>query len=131
MARPRKGGVPPTYKTAEELQKKLDAYFADCDANGESYNEFSLGLYLGVTVRTLESWFNGERCPWLRETIEFAYMRISAQICRNAEMNPKSNIPIFLLKQKRYGGYQDKIESKADVTVNVHMGKGMEASDFE
>lgn len=39
-------------------------------------------------------------------------------------------MPIFALKQKRYGGYQDKVEANAEVKVSVQMGKNMEASDF-
>ena len=37
---------------------------------------------------------------------------------------------IFLLKQEKFGGYQDKIEAKSDLNVNVKMGKNMEESDF-
>ena len=38
---------------------------------------------------------------------------------------------IFLLKQPRFGGYQDKIEAKQDISVNVNMGKNMDKSDWE
>ena len=38
---------------------------------------------------------------------------------------------IFLMKQPRFGGYQDKIEAKQDIQVNVKMGNGMDASDFK
>ena len=38
---------------------------------------------------------------------------------------------IFMLKQKRFAGYQDKIEAKTDIAVNVKMGSGMDDSDFK
>lgn len=121
----------PKYKTAEELQKKLDAYFAECDEKGEIYNEFSMGLYLGVALKTLKKWYTGDDCPYLQETIEMAYMKISAMTVQMAYQNPKAAMSIFTLKQDRFGGYQDKVEANADVNVNVHMGANMEASDFK
>ena len=38
---------------------------------------------------------------------------------------------IFLMKQQRFGGYQDKIEAKTDIAVNVKMGSNVDASDFK
>ena len=38
---------------------------------------------------------------------------------------------IFLNKQKRLGGYQDKFEQKQDISVNVTFGDGVDASDFK
>jgi hypothetical protein len=38
---------------------------------------------------------------------------------------------IFMLKQPQFGGYQDKIEAKADLAVNVKMGKNVDESDFQ
>jgi hypothetical protein len=46
----------------------------------------------------------------------------------NKNMTP---FVIFMLKQKRFAGYQDKIEAKTDIAVNVKMGKGMDDSDFK
>lgn len=31
----------------------------------------------------------------------------------------------------RLGGYQDKVESKSDISVNVKMGENMDESDFK
>ena len=38
---------------------------------------------------------------------------------------------IFALKQRRLGGWVDRIEAKQDLTVNVKMGGGMDESDFK
>ena len=43
-------GSKATYETAEELQKKLDKYFADGEKRGEVPSESGLALYLGVTL---------------------------------------------------------------------------------
>lgn len=126
----KRAGAPPKYATAEALQEKLDAYFAGCEATGNVPEEFSLGVYLGVSIETLDNWYSGRRCDYLQETIQMAYMRMSAAAVQMAYRNPKAPMPIFALKQKRYGGYQDKVEAKAEVKVNVKMGENMEASDF-
>ncbi len=123
-------GAGAKYETAEELQEKLDAYFAECEERGDVPEEFSLGVYLGVSLMTLDNWYNGRRCEYLQETIQMAYMRMSAAAVQMAYRNPKAPMPIFALKQKRYGGYQDKVEANAEVKVSVQMGKNMEASDF-
>jgi hypothetical protein len=46
----------------------------------------------------------------------------------NKNMTP---FVIFMLKQVRFSGYQDKIEAKTDIAVNVKMGSGMDESDFK
>ena len=126
----KRAGAPPKYATAEALQEKLDAYFAKCEEDGIVPEEFSLGVYLGVSLMTLDNWYNGRRCEYLQETIQMAYMRMSAAAVQMAYRNPKAPMPIFALKQHRYGGYQDKVEAKAEVKVSVKMGENMEASDF-
>ena len=37
---------------------------------------------------------------------------------------------IFLLKQEKLCGYQDKIEAKNNLNINLKMGKNMEESDL-
>ena len=38
---------------------------------------------------------------------------------------------IFLQKQARFGGYQDKIEARTDTTVKIIHGSSMDESDFK
>ena len=71
-------GAGAKYETAEELQEKLDAYFAECAERGDVPEEFSLGVYLGVSLMTRDNWYNGRRCEYLQETILLAYIRMSA-----------------------------------------------------
>lgn len=120
----------PKFETAEALQEKIDAYFEHCEVAGEVPEEFGMGVFLGVTVHTLDNWYSGITCPYLQDTVQMAYMRMSAAAVQMAYHNPKMPMPLFALKQKRYGGYQDKVESNAKIEVNVKMGKNMEADDF-
>ncbi len=82
-------GAGAKYATAEELQEKLDAYFAECEERGDVPEEFSLGVYLGVSLMTLDNWYNGRRCEYLQETIQMAYMRMSAAAVQIAYQNAK------------------------------------------
>ena len=121
------------YATAEELQKRVDEYFAACDEKGMLYGEAGLALHLDVALNTLRQWYDGERCPDLQYTVQRAYLRIQNQ----AECDPlymmKGMVPksIFMLKQGRLGGYQDRVEAKSDISVNVKMGAGMDENDFK
>ena len=44
-------GKPPKYKTTEELQSAIDAYFEACGENGEPYTVTGLALALGFSDR--------------------------------------------------------------------------------
>lgn len=121
------------YKTAAELQTKCDEYFAQCDEEGKLYGEAGLALHLGVMLATLRKWYDGTDCPDLQETVQKAYLRIQSQVESDPTYMMKGMVTkaIFLMKQPRLGGYQDKIEAKADIAVNVQMGSNTEKSDFE
>ena len=120
------------YATVEELDAAIDKYFSDCDAQHILYDEAGLALGLGVKLSTLHSWYDGLRCPEFMDPVQMAYLRIQHQIETDPAYMEKNMVSkaIFLLKQKRFGGKQDKIEAKNDINVNVHMGDGMDASDF-
>lgn len=120
------------YKTPEELEEKINAYFDECDNNCTLYSEAGLALHLGVTDVTLNRWRTGEVCKDLKETVEMAFLRIKEQILTDPRYSEKGMVPyrIFLLKQEKFGGYQDRMEAKTDLSVNVKFGAGMDESDF-
>ena len=91
-----------------------------------------MALSLGVSLAALNDWWSGRRCEDLQDTTRMAYLRIAEQICTDERYNEKGmvSLKIFLLKQEKYGGYQDRIEAKNDLTVKVQMGANMEDSDF-
>ncbi len=121
------------YATADLLKAKCDEYFRTCDKDGVLYGEAGLALHLNVTVETLRRWYDGKRCTDFQETAQMAYLRIQNQIETDPRYQEKGMVTrgIFLNKQPRFGGYQDKVEAKQDISVNVNMGKGMDDSDFK
>ena len=116
------------FKTAEELQERLERYFSQCDEEGKLYTEAGMAVFLGTAVSTLDDWWRGRRSEHLQETIRMAYTRIAEQIASDPRYSDRQMVSyrIFLLKQEKFGGYQDKIEAKSDLNVNVKMGKNME-----
>lgn len=126
------------FATVEEFESAAKAYFDDCDAAGKLYGEAGLALHLGVTLKSLRAWYDGERgdkaCPGLQEAVQMAYLRIQDQIETHEAYREKGGMAsraIFLQKQVRFGGYQDRIEARQDMTVNIKHGKDMDSSDFK
>lgn len=130
------------FASAEEFTAAAEAYFADADANGELYGEAGLCLALSrlnkkrrnVTLGTLRKWYDGDACKYLQDAVQMAYLRIQRQIEtdeRYAEKGGMATRAIFLQKQKRFGGYQDKTETKNDMNLNITFGRNMDKSDFE
>lgn len=121
------------FRTAAELRKAMDGYFAKCDKERTLYSEGGLARHLNVALLTLRSWYDGTRVPEYQHDVEMAYLRIQEQIETDPRYQEKSMVSrsIFLNKQRWFGGYQDKIEAKQDISVNVKMGSGMDESDFK
>ena len=130
-----------SYKSVEALHRAIEGYFAKCDRDGTIYGEAGLALYLSdhseggrrVSVALMRKWYDGQSCAAFQTEIERAYMRIQSQIESDPRYMDKTmgTRAIFLLKQPRFGGLQDKIEAKQDIQVNVKMGNGMDESDFK
>lgn len=121
------------YATAADLRAKCDEYFALCDEKGLLYGEAGLALHLDVAIETLRAWYDGKKCEDLQHTVQRAYLQIQSQMESGWQYQEKGMVTksIFLMKQPRFGGYQDKIEAKQDISVNVKMGDGMDESDFK
>lgn len=130
------------FETAEAFTAAANRYFDECDERGELYGEAGLCLGLGkynekgrpVALKTLREWYDGEACPWLQGAVEQAYLRIQAQVESDPRYREKGGMAtraIFLQKQPRLGGYQDKAETRMDTTVRIIHGENMDKSDFE
>ena len=125
----------------EDFQKVADDYFDECDERGVLYGEAGLCLALSkgnrkgrtVTLQALRDWYDGKHCEYLQDAVQRAYLRIQAQIETDPTYREKGMVPrsIFLQKQTRLGGYQDKVETKSDATVKVIFGSGVDESDFK
>lgn len=131
------------FESVEEFNAAADAYFAEADAGGKLYGEAGLCLGLSrfnrkgrnVSLATLRRWYDrgAENCPGLQEAVQMAYLRIQEQIESDAAYigSGMGTRAIFLQKQARLGGYQDKQEGKNEVNLNISFGKNMDKSDFE
>lgn len=126
-------------RTAEEgpslrmVRRRCGEYFARCDAAGTLYGEAGLALQLGVSLETLRAWYDGEGRPELTREIRRAYLRIQSQLESSPAYvgNGMASKAVFLMKQRRLGGYRDKAEEKRDLTVHVRLGKDMDESDSQ
>ena len=124
------------FESVVEFQAAADAYFDACDraTPPKLYGEAGLALALGVKLGTLRDWYDGRYRTELQDAVQTAYLRIQDQIETNEAYREKGGMAtkaIFLLKQPRFGGYQDRIEAKSDMTVNIRHGKDMDDSDFK
>lgn len=122
-----------TYETADELQAACCKYFEKVDKIGEVPSESGLALHLGISLATLQHWFDGDYSTDLQEAVRDAYGEMTVRYLMLLQTGNKNMTPfvIFMLKQRRFAGYQDKIEAKTDIAVNVKMGSGMDESDFK
>lgn len=128
------------FPTAEAFTMAAKGYFEACDAAEVLYGEAGLALYLSkhndkgmvVTLRTLRAWCDGEKCAYLQDAVQAAYMEIMAQIETDPRYQEKNMCTksIFLLKQSRLGGYTDKTEQKETAPVVINFGTTMDKSDF-
>lgn len=125
---------PRTYDSPVELETAADCYFAHCDEAGGLYGEAGLALGLGVDLQTLRKWYDGADGPEIQAVVRRAYLRIQDQIETGEVYRDKNlhNRAVFLLKQRRLGGYQDKAEvQKPETKIRVIFGKNVDASDFQ
>ena len=129
------------FPEAEELEHLCEEYFTQCDEEYKLYGEAGLALFLSdhnlakrvVPVETLRTWCDGINCKHLQPVVQRAYMRIQAQIESDSRYQEKGMVTrsIFLQKQERFGGYQDRVETKNDSTFHFTFGKNMDESDFK
>lgn len=121
------------FSSVAELEKRIDAYFSDCDIAGKLYGPAGLALALDLELEDLMSLREGREGTELMRPVKRAFLRIQDQVETDPRYREKGGMAtraIFALKQPWLGAYQDKIEAKQDLTVNVKMGSGMDESDF-
>lgn len=130
------------FPTAEDFREAAEEYFAGCDAKGVLYGEAGLCLALSrhsangrpVTLGELRDWWDGETCPHLKDAVRMAYLRIQDQLESDPRFQEKSGMiskAVFLLKQKRLGGYADKGEQRGRAKVTICYEGSMDETDLE
>ena len=121
------------FSSAAELEELIDGYFAACDEEKKLYGPAGLALALDLELEALMDLRAGKEGTELMRPVKRAFLRIQDQVETDSRYRDKGGMAtraIFALKQPWLGAYQDKIEAKQDLTVNVKMGPGMDESDF-
>ena len=112
-------GRPLIFKTKEELEILIDAYFKHCDEIGEYYTMSGLADYLDIDRVTLIRY--GERDEFCN-TIKKAKRKVEKQFELNTlkgQYNP--TIAIFLMKNNFK--YEDKVQQEVAVTERTKAEK--------
>lgn len=123
-------GRPPAFKTPEEMQAKIDAYFAKCDSrvstrfdkdgepintlNPEPYTMSGLALALGVDRETILNY--AEKDDFFG-TVKAARIKVQADVERRLMETSNQTGAIFSLKNNF--GWVDKQEHAVDARVEM------------
>lgn len=101
----------------DALQERLDKYFAMRE--GELYSAADLCAYLGISTGELRALYDDERVGGI---VQRAMTRVAAQLERDPRwMGSNASKSVFLLRQKIYGGYNDKPGGDGKVIVELRM----------
>lgn len=113
------GGRPLKFKSVEELQSKIDAYFLECDETNKPYTMSGLAYSLETDRALLCRYENKDE---FYNTIKNAKRKIESQFeerAINGQYNP--TITIFLMKNNF--GYVDKTEQEIKVAEKTKAEK--------
>lgn len=142
-----------TIEKIKAFLKESEEYFDTQDRLEQAYSEAGLANAMRWTVQRLQGYYDyndGREAEVVEAQVEafeaddeeiddprcvmsyyvrLAYQRIQEQIDTSPIYQEKGMVTrgIFLNKQKRLGGYQDKFEQKQDISVNVTFGDGADA----
>ena len=114
MSEKHAGGRPPKYTEVEEMQKKIDKYFIECDLNKKPYTITGLGLALDMSRQDLINYSKKEK---FFDTIKKAKMRVENYLEERLINDSSATGIIFNLKNNY--GWKDKQE-------NVNVGVSYE-----
>jgi len=95
-------GRPLKYKSVEEMQRMIDAYFAECDEKGEPYTITGLALALGTTRETLLDYENAESRRAFSDTVKKAKMRCQ-HYAEKRLFDAKNPVGIIFNLKNNYG----------------------------
>lgn len=108
-----KVGRPLAFKSKEELEEKIENYFADCEARDEQPFITELAVWLDVDTETLR---NYEKKDEYFGTIKRAKQKCEMAVEKNMMTN-KFNATASIFNLKNNYGWEDRI--KQDNTHNV------------
>ncbi len=106
MSEKHAGGRPPKYKKAEEMKRKIDNYFKECDKKGEPYTVTGLGLALDMSRQDLINYSNKDE---FFDTIKKAKLRVENYLEKRLINDSSATGIIFNLKNNY--NWRDKQEN--------------------
>lgn len=102
-------GRPLKFKTVEEMQEKIDAYFAECDEENDPYTVTGLALALGFTNR--QSLINYEGKEEFVDTVKMAKLRCENFAEKTLFNGKNAGGSIFALKNYGWVDRQEIIQT--------------------
>lgn len=107
------GGRPLKFKSAKELEEKINKYFDECDKKDEPYTITGLALALDVDRKTILNYQNKEQ---FFPTIKKAKLRIENYLEKHLITENSVTGIIFNLKNNYNWKDKQEIESKINLT---------------
>ena len=143
MSENNKGGRPPFYNTAEEMQEKIDAYFVECEGRLLTDNEGNVitdkygypvrvdtrpltitGLALALGFNSRQALLNYQEKDEFHDTIMRAKAKVECYAEERLFDKDGANGAKFSLANN-FAGWKEKKEIEADVsnkiTINVEL----------
>ena len=105
-----KVGRPKIFKSVEEVEEKINAYFKYCEDKDKPYTMSGLAYYLDVDRKTLLNYSKEEE---FFHAIKKARDRVQMQLEENALLN-KGNPTFTIFNLKNNFDWKDKIETNTE-----------------
>ena len=112
----REVGRPRAFKSVEEVEEKINAYFNYCEEKEKPYTMSGLAYYLEVSRQTLVNYSNQDQ---FFDTIKKARDRVQMQLEENALSN-KANPTFTIFNLKNNFDWKDKIEHSSSEVENIN-----------
>ena len=109
----REVGRPRAFKSVEEVEEKINAYFNYCEEKEKPYTMSGLAYYLEVSRQTLVNYSNQDQ---FFDTIKKARDRVQMQLEENALSN-KANPTFTIFNLKNNFDWKDSNEVKTNVEI--------------
>ena len=109
-------GRPRAFKSVEEAEETINAYFNYCEEKEHPYTMSGLAYYLGISRQTLVNYSNQDQ---FFDTIKKARDRVQMQLEENALSN-KANPTFTIFNLKNNFDWKDKIEHSSSEVENIN-----------
>jgi len=107
-------GRPRKYKSAKEMQDRIDQYFAECDEQGRPYTITGLALALGMDRQRLLNYSADDE---FYDTIKKA--KVKCECYAEERLFQGGNVAGVIFNLKNNYGWRDKTEQEINVNVSL------------